>query len=58
MEKINKFLEEVKGQAKALEDTLSYLTDGQGAEALQALKSEYGSMRYQRVIFTGMGSSF
>lgn len=54
---MNRFLEEIRQQPKALTDTAGYFIDGEGAEALARAVQLWRSGRYDSMLLTGMGSS-
>jgi glucosamine--fructose-6-phosphate aminotransferase (isomerizing) len=54
----NKFLKEILGQPQALEDTLNYYLYGEGQPELEKVSSIWNQGKFNKVIFTGMGSSY
>ncbi|MDR3627769.1 MAG: SIS domain-containing protein [Ignavibacteriaceae bacterium] len=57
-DKMNKFLSEILEQPKSLELTLDYYCNTDGESRLKRIKELFHKENFQRVIFTGMGSSF
>jgi glucosamine--fructose-6-phosphate aminotransferase (isomerizing) len=55
---MNKFLQEIEEQPKALADTLRYYIEGHGKISLSYIVSLWQSGKYEKIIFTGMGSSY
>ena len=55
---MNKFLNEIFDQPRALENTLDYYLTGEGQESLEKLLSVWKKGSFKQVLFTGMGSSF
>ena len=55
---MNKFLEEIFEQPRALEDTLNYYLQGEGQGQLDKIAKLWQQGRFKSVLFTGMGSSF
>lgn len=54
----NKFLDEIYEQPEALKSTLHYFTEGEGRDQLAKAVNAWNKNKTQRIIFTGMGSSF
>ena len=54
----NKFLKEILGQPQALEDTLNYYLYGEGQPELEKVSSIWNQGKFNKVIFTGMGSLY
>ena len=54
----NKFLEEIEEQPLALQNTISYYKDGEGSNVLNHVSDLWHSGKYDKIIFTGMGSSY
>lgn len=55
---MNKFIKEIEEQPDALKATLNYYTQGEGKESLERVVALLKSGKYDKVIFTGMGSSY
>lgn len=55
---MNKFLEEIQEQPQALNDTLQYYTSSKGRSELDKVKSDWLSGKYDKIVVTGMGSSY
>lgn len=55
---MNKFLKEIEEQPQALKETLNYYAEGKGKESLLQVVGLWQSGRYDKIIFTGMGSSY
>lgn len=55
---MNKFLEEILGQSKSLEDTLRFYHSKTGEENLKVIKELFNKEKIKNIIFTGMGSSY
>ncbi len=55
---MNKFLEEIQEQPQALNDTLRYYTSSKGRSELDKVKSDWLSGKYDKIVVTGMGSSY
>jgi len=55
---MNKFLEEIYEQPKALRDTLHYYVNGEGKNSIEKLSKIWKTKKFNEIIFTGMGSSF
>ncbi len=55
---MNRFLNEIEQQPQALKDTLQYYSEGKGKECLDRVVTLWQSGRYDKIIFTGMGSSY
>ncbi len=55
---MNKFLKEILEQPDALEKTLKYYTEDEGAGALERIKETLGKRHFEQILFTGMGSSY
>ena len=55
---MNMFLKEIEEQPKALQDTLSYFADGEGHEFLNQVINLWKSGTFDKILFTGMGSSY
>lgn len=55
---MNRFLEEIEQQPEALKDTLKYYSNGEGKECLKKVVSLWQSGQFDKIIFTGMGSSY
>ncbi len=55
---MNKFLAEIEEQPAALNATLSYFAEGKGNENLYQVVALWQSGEYDKIIFTGMGSSY
>jgi glucosamine--fructose-6-phosphate aminotransferase (isomerizing) len=54
----NRFLKEIKEQPRALHDTLQYYRSEKGNKVLSAVYELWQSKKYEKIILTGMGSSF
>jgi len=55
---MNRFLKEIHGQPEALKDTLSFYLDNAGKDVLDNLVSGVHARGIDKVVFTGMGSSY
>ena len=55
---MNKFIKEIEEQPEALNQTLCFYRNEEGKERLQAVCALWTSGKYERIIFTGMGSSY
>jgi len=55
---MNNFLKEIYEQPAALEKTVNYYMNGEGAAKLSELESKWKSGKFRSVLFTGMGSSY
>jgi len=55
---MNKFLKEIEEQPQALTETLSYYVEDKGKENLNKVVDLWQSGKYDKIIFTGMGSSY
>ena len=55
---MNKFLIEIHEQPQALKKTVAWTGSEQGVEAMQQIRAAWMSGAYDKVVFTGMGSSF
>ena len=55
---MNKFLKEIEEQPYALKETLRFFTDGEGREDLNQVVTLWKSGQHDKIIFTGMGSSY
>jgi glucosamine--fructose-6-phosphate aminotransferase (isomerizing) len=55
---MNKFLKEIEEQPVALKDTFSYFKEGRGNESLNRIVYLWRSGKYNKIVFTGMGSSY
>lgn len=55
---MNKFLKEIEEQPQALTETLSYYVEDKGKENLNKVVDLWNSGKYDKIIFTGMGSSY
>ena len=55
---MNKFLQEIYEQPKALRDTLDFYLHGEGSESIAALSEIWKNKKFTEIVFTGMGSSF
>jgi len=55
---MNKFLQEIHEQPKALKDTLAYYAKGKGKIQLEEIVRIWKEGSFSHIIFTGMGSSF
>ena len=55
---MNKFLKEIEEQPLALKDTLAWFYQGKGKESLKQVVALWQSGRFDKIIFTGMGSSY
>jgi len=55
---MNKFLKEIEEQPVALKETLQYYTEGDGRERLKRVVALWKSGQFDKVILTGMGSSY
>ncbi len=55
---MNKFLEEIFEQPRALEDTLNYYLKGEGQVYLDKITNLWQKGGFKNVLFTGMGSSY
>jgi glucosamine--fructose-6-phosphate aminotransferase (isomerizing) len=54
----NKFLEEIEEQPQALQNTILYYKDGKGSNILSHVSELWHSGKYDKMILTGMGSSY
>jgi glutamine---fructose-6-phosphate transaminase (isomerizing) len=54
----NRFLDEINEQPQALRDTLDFYLEGEGKKRLSEAVQHWNPKKNQRIIFTGMGSSF
>ncbi|MGC8897357.1 MAG: SIS domain-containing protein [Bacteroidota bacterium] len=55
---MNKFLTEIMEQPDSLEATLQYYLTGQGEKKLKNVRDLFRKENFQKVVFTGMGSSY
>lgn len=55
---MNRFLEEIEQQPGALKDTLQYYSKGEGKAHLERVVTLWQSGQYDKIVFTGMGSSY
>ena len=55
---MNKFLKEIEEQPNALKETLHFFAEGEGRESLKRAVMLWKLGLYDKIIFTGMGSSF
>ena len=55
---MNKFLQEIEEQPQALKATLLWFSEGEGRESLRQVIDLWKSGRFDKIIFTGMGSSY
>ncbi len=55
---MNNFLEEILEQPKALKDTLEFYSKGNGKDILMKITKVFKSRKFNKIIFTGMGSSY
>jgi len=55
---MNKFLKEIEEQPGTLKETLNYYTEGNGKNSLFRVVNLWRSGQYEKIIFTGMGSSY
>jgi len=55
---MSEFLKEIREQPVALRDTLHYYLQGDGAEKLKSVVDLWNIGKYDKIIFTGMGSSY
>ena len=55
---MNKFLEEIQEQPKALKQTFCYYRSEEGKKSLKTVCALWKSGEYDRIVFTGMGSSY
>jgi glucosamine--fructose-6-phosphate aminotransferase (isomerizing) len=55
---MNKFIEEILEQPKALQNTLDYYTQGNGRNSLERIVKLWKEQKFDQIVFTGMGSSF
>ena len=55
---MNKFLTEINEQPQALKKTVAWTGSEQGIEAMQQIRAAWMSGAYDKVVLTGMGSSF
>jgi len=55
---MNKFLNEIEEQPDALRETLHFFSDGEGHKSLNRVTMLWKSGIYDKIIFTGMGSSY
>jgi glutamine---fructose-6-phosphate transaminase (isomerizing) len=55
---MNKFLKEIEEQPTALKETLIYYQQGKGADNLNRIASLWKTGKYNKILFTGMGSSY
>ena len=55
---MNRFLQEIYEQPQALKQTLNYYVNGDGKNFLGEVKSALEKYAFEKIIFTGMGSSF
>ena len=56
--KVNRFLAEIHEQPVAMRDTLDFYLRGDGSKPLSQAVHEWKDRHFDRIIFTGMGSSF
>jgi glucosamine--fructose-6-phosphate aminotransferase (isomerizing) len=56
--KMNKFLAEILEQPKSLEGTLEYYSYQEGKLILKNIAEVFHKEKFQKIIFTGMGSSY
>jgi len=56
--KMNKFLSEILGQPESLRLTLDYYLSSEGENKLKEIENLLNKENFERIIFTGMGSSF
>jgi len=54
----NRFLSEIHEQPLALQETLDFYQEGEGCDRLSRAIREWKDRHFDRIIFTGMGSSF
>ncbi len=55
---MNKFLAEILGQPKSLEETLNFYCGTEGENKLKRIKEILDKNKFDQIIFTGMGSSY
>jgi glucosamine--fructose-6-phosphate aminotransferase (isomerizing) len=55
---VNHFLSEIHEQPAALQNTLDFYREGDGGDQLSRAIRDWKDRRFDRIIFTGMGSSF
>ncbi len=55
---MNKFLKEIMEQPSVIEEALAFYTSEQGMELLEKSKTLISKNNIERIIFTGMGSSY
>jgi len=55
---MNKFLNEITEQPNALRETLAFYTEGKGLMELSKVMNLWNTGKYDKFIFTGMGSSY
>ena len=55
---MNKFLEEIQEQPEALKQTFCYYRSEEGKKSLKTVCALWKSGEYDRIVFTGMGSSY
>jgi len=55
---MNKFLQEILEQPKAIENIVDFYTSAEGMNLLKKIKTTLSEKNIEQVIFTGMGSSF
>jgi glutamine---fructose-6-phosphate transaminase (isomerizing) len=55
---MNKFLKEIEEQPKALADTLNFYLQAKEKERLNRIVTRWASGKFNKIIFTGMGSSY
>ena len=55
---MNKFLEEIQEQPEALKQTFCYYRSEEGKKSLKIVCALWKSGEYDRIVFTGMGSSY
>jgi glutamine---fructose-6-phosphate transaminase (isomerizing) len=54
---MNQFLKEIEEQPVALTETLRYYQSNQGTECLKRIVALWRTGKFQKIVFTGMGSS-
>ena len=55
---MNLFLEEIGQQPAAILSTAAWLSSAEGTRSLAAIRRQWETGRYGRILFTGMGSSY
>lgn len=55
---MSEFIKEIREQPVALRDTLHYYLQGDGVDKLRSVVDLWNTGKYDKIIFTGMGSSY